>query len=242
MNCAPSRTIATIYLDFDGTIVDPSQRLYQLYSEEVRRLGGRPLTKTHYWALKRRRQPEPAIIHRTVPSTDLADYLARREERIEHPDLLRCDTVLPRVRAALQQLAVSYRLVLVSRRRQEAALHDQVRWLGLAGYFAHVTACYQLGVPGWQSKVFAIRADARGDANPAMVVGDTEDDIEAGSALSLATVAVLTGLRTRAFLTALAPHAVLPALTHLPVWLMQHAHVAGPPARETRLVMTTEDR
>jgi phosphoglycolate phosphatase-like HAD superfamily hydrolase len=209
----------TLYLDFDGTIVDPSERLYRLYSDALRQLGWPPLSKRRYWALTRRRQPERAIVERTAPVGAAAKYLASRSDRLESPELLRHDAVLPGVAAALAELTPAYRLVLVSFRRHEAALRDQVAALGLAPRFAAVVACHQSDLPGWRAKAAAIQADPGFDPVRAAVAGDTEDDISAGQALGVPTVAVLSGLRTPAFLTALQPTVVLPSLARLPAWL-----------------------
>jgi phosphoglycolate phosphatase-like HAD superfamily hydrolase len=221
--CAIGTATTTIYLDFDGTIVDPSRRLYRLYSDEVRRLGHQPLAKEHYWTLKRQRLSERAILERTASAASIGEYLARRLDRIESPALLRHDTLLPEVEPALRRLARAYRLVLVSFRRVGANLHDQVAALGIAHHFGAVVPCYQPDIPGWRAKAMSIEADPLFDARRALMVGDTEDDVEAGHHLRLPTVAVLSGLRDHALLAALGPTVILESLAHLPSWL-------GPPA------------
>jgi phosphoglycolate phosphatase-like HAD superfamily hydrolase len=185
----------------------------------LRGLGHQPLPKECYWSLKRQRVPEQVILERTVPAPLAAMCVARRGARIESQELLRLDSVLPGIEATLQQLSITYRLVLVSFRRIGANLHHQVDSLRLAAYFDAILPCYQSGVPGWRAKSMSIQADPLFQGKGAIMIGDTEDDIEAGRSIHIQTVAVLSGMRDYPRLSVLKPTVILDSLVQLPDWL-----------------------
>jgi len=157
----------------------------------------------------------------------VAQYLAVRLERIESPELLRWDALLPEAVTALRLLASRHRLVLVSLRRRHSDLQAQIAALGIAPCLAAVAACYRPCLPGWQSKAAAMSSDPGFRVDRAIAVGDTEDDILAARYLGIRSVAVLSGMRSRACLSALRPTTILDSLAEVPSWLAaEHALLA----------------
>jgi len=66
-------------------------------------------------------------------------------------------------------------------------------------------------------KARLIRADLEGEGlAPALIVGDTEVDLQAGQALGLATIAVCNGIRAPQLLEAMHPNWLLEDIASVP--------------------------
>jgi phosphoglycolate phosphatase len=146
---------------------------------------------------------------------------ARREafhrtfvDRIEAPDRLALDRLLPGVEATLAALRDrGDRLVLLSLRRSAAAFQRQVAGLGLAGAFERVCSGRAAADPG-QAKVELV--ELAGFAAAAVVVGDTEADVLAARTLGLASVGVTTGLRNAGYLRRIGAGTVVDRIARVP--------------------------
>lgn len=150
--------ITTLFCDFDGPIVDVSDRYHRTYRlglaharRHYRQQGEilplSPLSKSQFWHLKQNRVPDGEIALRSGLQDEQIDYFRTQVEQwVNHPSLLRCDRLQPGVPWALslfQQQGI--RLVIVTLRTE-----DQVRELlernHLQDHFAAIygTACEDL--------------------------------------------------------------------------------------------------
>ncbi|HEY8489717.1 MAG TPA: HAD hydrolase-like protein [Dehalococcoidia bacterium] len=203
----------TIYLDLDGTLLDVRGRYWALHSHLVGRLGARSPLQRAYWGRKRRGLGLEAVLLDAGPAAR-REYRRRWLAEVETAAFLQHDRLLPGARDALARLGVRARLVLVTLRRNRRTLVAQLDHLGISGFFAQV-ATPQTPTEH-ESKAALIR---RVDGLPgpgALVVGDTEADVAAARELGLRSVAVLSGLRDRAFLEARRPDYIIQSITELP--------------------------
>ncbi len=201
----------TLFLDFDGTIVDVSGRYYALHLQCLQN-ALQPLSADAYWSLKRESVSEAAIIERHYPGEDVAVYEAKRLSLIEDAAFLMHDKLIPGARETLAQLSETESLILVTLRKRPQELQAQFDHLDLRQYFKHVlVSAPDLGP--WQTKVEMIKPYRTiGD----WIIGDTDADVLAAQALGITSCATLTGIRSEAKLAALHPDHIISDITKLP--------------------------
>lgn len=203
-----------VFFDLDGPLLDVSERYYRVHREIV---AGHPvpaLGKEELWEMKRRQVPVDALVAGADPALTPAQYREKWLERIERPEFLAYDRVVPGALEVLRALRERHALYLVTLRRDGETLRWQLDRLGMRPAFRQVFWGERDGVPGWQIKVEGIRtAGARaGD----VIVGDSEVDVLAGRELGMVTIATANGIRTADFLAQVAGAAVvIPDITAL---------------------------
>jgi phosphoglycolate phosphatase len=204
----------TLFFDFDGTIVDVSERYYKLHLHCLRD-SSNPIDPEEYWTLKRDNVPESAIIENHYLEEDFASYEQKRMTLIEDPAFLVYDVLLPGARETLDTLSQSHALILVTLRKKSDALQAQFDQLDLRQYFKNVLVAPPIDGP-WQTKVSMIRPYMMtGD----WIIGDTDADVLAAQHLGLTSCATLTGIRSEEKLRAMHPDHIISDITELPALL-----------------------
>jgi len=213
---------AILYLDLDGTLLDIREKYHRLHCRIALDLGRQPLPRGTFWARKRR----GIALEGLLPGWDeaaRAEYSRRWLAEIELPLYTRFDRLVPGARESLLRLAPKFELVLVTLRRDGQELRRQLRRLGVGQLFSrllvrgdHVGAEF--------NKAELVRLYPR-DERESVVVGDSEQDARGARALDSSFVAVLTGMRDRAFLAALGPDLIIDSVAQLPAVLLSPAAV-----------------
>ena len=203
-----------IYLDLDGTLLDVQERYCRLHADIARELGRQPLPQARFWALKRQGAPLETLLSGWEEPAREA-YSRRWLADIEAPSYTRLDRLIPAAREALTTLAQRFRLVLVTLRRDGGGLRQQLQRLGIDGFFAGLVAAADRPT-GAYSKAELLRLSGAANGGRAIVVGDSEADVQAARELGLAVVCVLTGIRDRPFLEALKPDHIVESVGQLP--------------------------
>lgn len=204
--------------DLDGTLIDVSERHWQVYKAVTETFQGNPLDKSTYWGLKRAKTDWPSILAKSgIDAGKLQDYLKRFIELIEQPRYLKLDQLFPFTNDVLNSLD-GYELFLVSLRRHEDRLVDELRWLGLYERFSKVITGHTEG-EGYELKVKIIHRLT--GSEPATVVGDTEADVLAAKEAGKTSVAVLSGIRNEDHLRSLDPDFVIEDISKLKEILAQ---------------------
>src|SRR3990167_4036539 len=112
-----------ICFDLDGTIVDVSDRHYDVYSKATAKLSGKPLSKKDYWQLKRQKADWPTILKKsTVDTYKASEFLKRFIDLIEQPSELSKDRLFADTIKVLESISDQHVLYLVSLRRSEKNL------------------------------------------------------------------------------------------------------------------------
>ncbi|NJO43031.1 MAG: HAD family hydrolase [Cyanobacteria bacterium CRU_2_1] len=230
----PSLHPVTIFCDFDGPIVDVSDRYYNTYKLGLADVqaachaqGSLPslhiLSKEQFWQMKQERTPDLEIALRSgLRGWQIELFLQRVSQIVNHSNLLYQDQLQPKVRWALNLLHDrGIRLVLVTLRRQTQAVQI-LRNFGLAHLFAQIRgtqddeAAY-LNHAHHKTQLLAdvMTEYAWGDTlhSPfAWMVGDTEADILAGQAMGIPTIALTCGIRSQSYLQRFEPTQIYPDL------------------------------
>lgn len=206
-----------VFTDFDGPIMDVSERYYQVYQHCLAQVkeAHQPvnlLQKEEFWQLKRAQVPERQIGHISGLHEEQARRFAMlRRETVHNLAYLKYDRLVAGAVTALEKLqAMNCHLVVVTMRRAQS-LQRVLSQHELEHFFPpEVQYC----LPDDYAKTHDVVEKTRliekalaelPYANKAWMIGDTEADIGAAQAHSLPVVAVLSGIRNRDRLVAYKP-------------------------------------
>ena len=228
-----------IFTDFDGPIMDVSERYYQVYQYclEAAKEPEQPVTclsKTEFWRLKRAQVPERQIGAISGLHDDQARRFALlRRETVHNHAYLKYDHPVPYAVNALKHIqALQGDLAVITMRRQQA-LDFALQKFDLETFFpTHMRYC----LPDVYVKTHDVVEKTRlmekalGELPPAAatwMVGDTEADIAAARAHDLPVVAVLSGIRDRDRLSTYDPDFIVDNLKDAVVVIAQQVQSAA---------------
>lgn len=211
--------MTNIYLDFDGTIIDSSTRLYEVYKSIMLEFGYPYLPKDEYWDLKRERQPYSFILSKTAPEKLAPEYMKRFLSRVEALEFLKFDQLFDGALETLSELKRNNRLVLVTLRRSKENLYRELRNLGIFALFNDIFANFKEGVDSWEVARSSVKKDPKFAKENSVIVGDTEDTALAGKDLGISSFLVLSGIRSEGFIKKHNPDYILKDLNELPRYL-----------------------
>lgn len=236
---APKRVV---FCDFDGPIVDVSERYYQTYrtgllavEQQQRRpydapydaphsapLKLQPLSKTAFWQMKQSRVADSEIaVHSGLPRELFEPFMQQVERIVNHASLLRLDCLQPSALGGLSYLKQrNLRLVLVTLRHPRQ-VQDFLQAQGLLHLIDEVYGALDVNAAHAnrvdQKRELLMQAVAQQQARGHLtegswMVGDTEADVLAGQAMGLSTAALCCGVRSKAYLQQLEPSKVYDCL------------------------------
>lgn len=228
----------TLFCDFDGPIMDVSERYYSayqlglaetqaIYQRQGQHLRLQLLTKKQFWQMKQDRVPDPEIALRSgLYQEQISVFLEQVGQIVNQPALLQQDRLQAGVHFALSSLrAHNVRLVLVTLRCQVQALQI-LRQHGLDHLFSYVCGTHdnQAAYHNYTEVKVQLLRDVLVElstpevrTHPLWMVGDTEADVLSGQALGISTLALTCGIRSRLYLQKLMPTSILsnlPAAAH----------------------------
>jgi phosphoglycolate phosphatase len=224
----------TVYCDFDGPVVDVSDRYYSTYclaltdtaqfyrefssqerAEESLLRDIHFLSKSRFWEMKQNRVPDREIATQSGLREEEMDFFIKRVLKIVNcADLLQQDKIQPGASRALNMLhSQGFKLVLVTLRdRTEATEMLEAQGLrrlftGIYGTENRHQAAYKNYADiktGLLARAIDELASEGGDRR-AWAIGDTEADILAGKAMQIATIGLTCGIRSHQQLDRLQP-------------------------------------
>ena len=220
-NDAPCSQKLTVFCDFDGPIVDVSERYYSTYQlvldqvQEFYQAQGeilplRKLTKQQFWQMKQERVSDDEIAMRSgLQGQQIQLFLQYVKEVVNQPTLLHKDKMQQGVNWALALLhSQGIELILVTLRCQTQVTQILQNYR-LARLFSGIYGthdCQMAYQNNADAKTQLLRqAISASIQTPACLVGDTEADIVAAKALGVSAVALTCGIRSRAYLQQFQP-------------------------------------
>lgn len=213
----------TLYCDFDGPIVDVSDRYYHTYQLGLTEIAAvyqaqglispvRCLNKAQFWQMKQERTPDAEIAMRSgLQGAEIEQFLEHVKEIVNQPALLHQDQLQPGVKWALSLLnSQGIRLVLVTLRERTQAIR-MLQDHGLDVLFSaiwgaqddHAAYLNQADHKTWLLKQAV--AHETHTCSHVWMVGDTEADVLAGQALKIPTLALTCGIRSKTYLQKFRP-------------------------------------
>ncbi|MFM7528513.1 MAG: HAD family hydrolase [Nodosilinea sp.] len=223
-------TLSTIFCDFDGPIVDVSDRYYATYEQVLRWVEGqclaageaisiRRLTKSQFWTFKQNRVPDRQIAHWSgLEGKHIDAFLGRVSQMVNHPGLLGHDCIQPRAHEALTLLRQCQIRVVVVTLRCPGQVRRFLAQQNLAWAVSDLFGMDSLGAAYTNQanhKVERLQAATTAQRQQgyclqqSYMVGDTEADIMAGQALGMDTVALTCGIRSSNYLQDFRPSYVM---------------------------------
>ncbi len=198
----------TIYLDLDGTLLNVFDRLYKLYTfllteERVKK----HLSKEEYITTKRENIKEEEIIKTQLSKEKRTDYHHKREKLIESPAFLQYDFLPDHISKTLDKLQENYDLILITKRKSEQNLRDQLKRLEMDHFFRKILVTGEK----YQSKAEIIREEYLSPHS--IIIGDTEEDIITGKKLNITTIAITSGMREKDILKRYNPDFIIENLS-----------------------------
>lgn len=214
----------TVFCDFDGPILDVSERYYQTYQlalvdvqascqAEGIALPIHTLDKHQFWHMKQNRVPDREIaLQSGLPESYYEAFLARVTQIVNQPALLHRDRLQPGVRWALSLLHTQgARLFLVTLRCQQQA-QQILQSYGLAELFTDIRGTHDPNAAyhNQADHKTQLLTDVMADygilpSTTAWMVGDTEADVLAGQANHINTMALTSGIRSYTYLKRFQP-------------------------------------
>lgn len=199
-------TKKNIFIDLDGTLIDIAPRHHRVYEACVCSYNGRALLLDKYWQLKRDDTPWRDILPMSGIDASLeSDFLKLFISKIESPDELSQDRLFADSLSVLEKLSDNHNLYLLSLRRNESALNQEIDELGIRRFFKQILSGHSETKSGTLTKKAEIIRSIGVDPQSVTVIGDTEADIVAAQDIGATSIALRSGIRSDKFLAATTP-------------------------------------
>lgn len=207
--------------DFDGPVMDVSERYYRVYcfcleSVSDRRQQVNQLSKDAFWAMKRAQVPEVEIGQRSGLSPSQSREFARLRKETVHqvPQLVHDKPVAGAIASLERAEAMGVELVVMTMRRVRE-LDDALERYDLGRFFPTerryclANDYVKTGDSKDKPKLMAAAIAELAPATKTWMVGDTEADIAAARFGKVPAIAVLSGIRDRNRLESFGPDAIV---------------------------------
>jgi len=199
-----------IFSDFDGPIVDVSERYYRVYQFCLEQIAepNQPVTqlsKPEFWRMKRSRVPQQQIgIASGLDERQARDFAKLRRENVHKLPNLIYDRLVPGAIAALEKMQRARIDLAVLTMRRVRELEEPFNRYDLGRFFPEdrrycLADDYVKTGDVKDKPLLLARAFAElPQAAETWAIGDTEADIVAAKTHNVKIVAVLSGIRDRA--------------------------------------------
>ncbi|MCS6782919.1 MAG: HAD family hydrolase [Gloeomargarita sp. SKYBB_i_bin120] len=233
----------TLLTDFDGPIVDVSERYYQVYQVCLQKMQQQfpeatltYLDKATFWGLKRAKVSETDIGIRSGLTPEQARQFSQcRQETVHTFPYFELDRLQPGVREVLASLEPQGIDVYVITMRRVRELTFALRQFALESLLPF-SRCYCVADDFVKTAdhldkplVLARALAAIAPSGPVGMVGDTEADIIAAQTHGIPVVAVTCGIRDAATLQRYQPDSIQPDLVSAVRWLSARRPDPSPP-------------
>ena len=172
-----------IFFDLDGTLIDASDRLYQLFCDLIPECI---FSKQEYWNLKRNKINHQMILAKYFPKYNFEDFNTRWLSLIEEEKYLTLDKVYDGVFKLLENIGENKEIYLLTARQSKENLTKELKKLDLENYFEKI---YVTENKFTKDEILNKLDLSKKD----IFVTDMGKDIEIGNKANITTVAVTYG-------------------------------------------------
>ena len=207
-----------IFLDLDGTIVDSTSAYIESAKIAFRAVGKIAPSKEVLLELPKRVEQNHSIEDITEGTT--AEFLPVYIDAY-HSITEKETKLLPNVKATLACLAKKSKLALITMRHvPNEVLLKELDNHGIAKYFTHVVTALDTDKPKPSPEALIRCVEALDvDICECLIAGDSINDMRAGKAAGAKTVALLSGLYSKAELEEENPDLILADINELPKYI-----------------------
>lgn len=217
---------SVVFCDFDGPIVDVSERYYRTYQTGLKAVQAtdwadpslrvQALSKEQFWWMKRSRVEDGEIAVRSgLPERLVGTFLQQVTRIVNHAHLLQWDRPQPTAQKALALLKRNQIRVVLVTLRHPRQVEDFLSAHGLESYISEVYGVSDI-MAAQANRVtqkvellkHAIAQQPEFSTAATWMIGDTEADIIAGQRAGLSTAALTCGTRSQSHLQTLYPTAL----------------------------------
>jgi len=204
-----------ILLDLDGTIVDSKEAYLEAAKTALQILGQKPPEKRTALEIPKRLEqnlPINGIVNGSV--TDFLNVYLKTYYSVT----MEKTKPFPNVQATLEQLSQKMKLALITMRFvPKTQIIMELELFSLAKYFSHIITALDTHKPKPSPEALIKTVKALNvNMCDCVIVGDSVIDVRAGKTAGAKTVAVLSGLFSRAELALEHPDLILNDVTQLP--------------------------
>ncbi len=207
-----------IFLDLDGTLVDPTVAYIESAKTAFRAVGKEVPPTEVLLELPKRVEQGRSLEDITQGTTDefLPVYLDAYHAITEKETKL-----LPNVACTLEVLSKKAKLALITMRHvPNEMLQKELTLHGIAKYFSHIVTALDTDKPKPSPEGLIRCVEALDvDMKDCVMAGDSINDLRAGKAAGAKTVALLSGLYTREELERENPDLILTDVNALPDYI-----------------------
>lgn len=173
-----------IFWDLDGTILDHSRRLFYLFSALTETNA---LSYDEYWELKSAGNNQRKMLDLIQYDIQKRDSFSKRWlDMIEQKEWLSYDCLQPHIKEVLASFRRSgYEQYIVTNRRNVDLMEVEVTQLGIFDFF---TGCFSTYQKMEKNKLIEMKGIVITEND--YFIGDSPEDIRAGKALGIHTIAV----------------------------------------------------
>jgi phosphoglycolate phosphatase len=209
------QVIANIIFDLDGTLVDSKRdiagaQLWVLHqlgvntynTEDLYPLIGKPLTETFSKLL-------PSSLHGRIAEA------AELYRTYYPPRALETTTLFPGVRETLEALLAKEIKLATATTKLTPGTRRVLTHFGIAGYFAQIQGSDDIPFKPDPAIIYKILSDQSWDRAQTLMVGDTDNDIEAGRRAGIRTCGVTYGSLSKEQIQKQNPDFVIDSLPEL---------------------------
>lgn len=199
----------SIFLDFDGTLIDSRERLYTLFQELAPQSK---LSFDEYWDIKRTRVDQQKLLRKNFLYTEdqIANFKEQWRSKVEEAQRLMQDKPLAGVSEFLTRLnREGYHLHLVTARKNAELVEMQLKRFDWRQYFNHVLVSCQS-----ESKENLVRRTVCFTPDD-IFVGDTGEDVQTAKALGIKSIAVTSGILSAEVLKDYTPDFICESLVNI---------------------------
>jgi phosphoglycolate phosphatase-like HAD superfamily hydrolase len=207
--------------DFDGPIMDVSERYYRVYQFCLAKTRDpnqpiRELSKVEFWQFKRSQTPEKQIaLVSGLDDTQAQKFVQLRRQTVHTQPYFDYDTLIPGVLSTLTKVQTAGIDLAVMTMRRVRELDYAINKYNLSGFFPHhrrycLSNDYLKTGDVKDKPLLMARALAElPRANDTWMVGDTEADIAAAKTHGIKVIAVESGIRDRSQLESYQPNLIV---------------------------------
>ena len=172
-----------IFFDFDGTLLDSSERLYRLFCDLI---PDCTFSKEQYWEMKRNKINHKMILEQFFPQYNYEEFEQKWMSLIEKEEYLNYNSLYKFSKDVLEKLYLDNELYLLTARQSKENLLKELKRFDIDKYFTEV-----LVTENKRTKLDMLNEIRLSKDD--ILVGDTGKDIQAAEAAGIKSVAVTDG-------------------------------------------------